>query len=252
MRFSPQLRDLKWLVERPIAHRGLHNIATGVIENTAQAFAGALKQNYAIECDLQLTQDGEAVVFHDETLDRLTEETGAVNRRDLKQLQNVTINNTKDRIQTLGELLDQVEGRVTLIIELKSHWDGDQALVLRALKVLQNYGGPYGLMSFDPDLIAAAAHHAPNTVRGITADRAVDAYYNILSLERRLALRNFTHLPQTRPHFISYYFRDMPFPEIQNIRAAGHPVISWTIRSKQQEAKARRWSDQITFEGFAA
>ena len=252
MRFSPQMRDLRWLVDRPIAHRGLHNKAKGIIENTGSAFAGALAKDYAIECDLQLTADGQAIVFHDDSLDRLTTSKGMVNEFRVKQLQKVEITNSTDRMQTLGELLDQVAGRVTLIIELKSLWDGNIAIALQALKVLQSYNGPCALMSFDPDLIAVVAHHAPHTVRGITADRAVDTYYSRLALRRRLGLRNFTHLQQTRPHFISYYFRDMPFPEVQNIRALGHPVISWTIRNKEQAAQARRWSDQITFEGFAA
>ncbi len=252
MRFTPQLRDLKWMVERPIAHRGLHDKAKDVFENTSSAFSGAIKNKYVIECDLQISADGESMVFHDETLDRLTTETGMVRARSAKELQNMAIGTSRERMQTLGELLEQVDEKVTLIIELKSHWDGDTALAIRALRVLESYQGPYALMSFDPDLMAAVAALSPHTVRGITADRTVDTYYSGLPLARRIAMRNFQHLAATRPHFVSYYFRDMPFPAIQNIRSAGHPVISWTIRNKEQESLARRWSDQITFEGYAA
>lgn len=252
MRFTPQLRDLKWLVERPIAHRGLHNKAAGIWENTESAFAGAIKGNYAIECDLQISADGEAMVFHDATLQRLTGDVGLVRDHTFKQLQKLTIGNGKDYMQTLGELLEQVDGKVTLVIEMKSHWDGNIALAQKALQVLKNYQEPYALMSFDPDLMAAVAELSPHTVRGITADRAVDSNYSRLPLARRIAMRNFEHLAATRPHFVSYYFRDMPFPAIQKIRSAGHPVISWTIRNQEQESLARRWSDQITFEGYAA
>jgi glycerophosphoryl diester phosphodiesterase len=252
VRFTPQLRDLKWLVNRPVAHRGLHNKAKEIFENTSLAFAAAIKNNYAIECDLQISADGEAMVFHDEKLDRLTAEKGLLRERPAKQLQKLTIGRSQDRMQILAEMLEQVNEKVTLIIELKSHWDGDTALALRALRVLESYQGPYALMSFDPELMAAVAAVSPHTVRGITADRTVDKYYGGLPLARRIAMRNFEHLAETRPHFVSYYFRDMPFPAIQNIRSAGHPVISWTIRSPEQESLARRWSDQITFEGYGA
>lgn len=252
MRFSPQMRRLDWLVARPIAHRGLHDKSRGIIENTASAFAAAIAGNYAIECDLQITTDGEVVVFHDDTLDRLTDEKGLVKARTAKELQRVAIRNSSDRMQTLGELLDQVGGRVPLAIELKSHWKGDVALVARALKVLEPYAGPYALMSFDPDMIAAVAELSPRTVRGIIADRAVHAYYSSLPVKRRIGLRHFTHLAHTRPHFLSYYFRDLPFAPVQQFRAAGFPVITWTIRSREEESQALRYCDQVTFESYIA
>ncbi|MBL8789857.1 MAG: glycerophosphodiester phosphodiesterase [Rhizobiales bacterium] len=252
MRFTPQVRDLAWLVERPIAHRGLHDRSNGILENTESAFAAAIRNNYAIECDLQITADGDAVVFHDETLQRVCEAEGMVRDCTVKSLKSIAYRIGKDRIQTLAELLEQVAGKVPLIIELKSHWDGDDALARRALKVLEDYEGPYAIMSFDPDLVAAVAEYSPFTVRGITADRAVDSYYNVLSLDRRLEMRTFAHLHRTRPHFVSFYFRELPYAPVQRIRAAGHPVITWTIRNEEQARMARRYSDQITFEGFAA
>jgi glycerophosphoryl diester phosphodiesterase len=252
MRFSRQMRALDWLVARPIAHRGLHAKATGVLENTATAFQHAVDQNYAIECDLQITGDGDAVVFHDQTLDRLTDTKGLVRNHGTRALQAMKLSVGTDRMQTLGELLDQVGGRVPLIIELKSHWDGDVALALRALRVLETYAGPYAIMSFDPDLIAAVADASPHTVRGITADRTVDPYYHHLNMQRRLAMRSLSHLARTKPHFVSYYFRDLPFAPVQVLRAAGHPIITWTIRSPEQARVALRYSDQVTFEGYAA
>lgn len=252
MRFTPQVRDLAWLVERPIAHRGQHDKTKGILENTESAFAAAIKNDYAIECDLQITAEGDAVVFHDETLERVCEAQGMVRNCTIRQLKKFNYRIGKDRIQTLAEMLEQVDGRVPLVIELKSHWDGDDALARRALKVLESYAGPYAIMSFDPDLVAAIADYSPYTVRGITADRAVDSYYNVLSVERRLELRTFSHLARTRPHFVSFYFRELPYAPVQRIRAAGHPVITWTIRTEEQARMARRYSDQITFEGFAA
>src|SRR5436190_10793123 len=139
MRFTPQLRAFDWLVARPIAHRGLHAKSKGIIENTAGAFEAAIKGNYAIECDVQLTADGEAIVFHDDELDRLTEAKGPLKALTATDLKKLKLNATSDRMQTLAELLEQVDRRTTLVIELKSLWDGDAALAKRALQVLENY-----------------------------------------------------------------------------------------------------------------
>ncbi len=251
MRFTPQLREMDWLVARPIAHRGLHNKSKDIIENTESAFAKAIKHGYAIECDVQLTADGEAVVFHDDTLDRLTKTQGPVRALTAKELRRVKLRKTTDRIQTLAELLEQVDGRSTLVIELKSLWDGNAALARRAISVLESYDGPYCLMSFDPDDIAAVRELSPYTVRGIVADRTTDPYYNTLPLARRIEMRTFSHLERTQPHFVSYYWRDLPFEPISEIRAAGHPIITWTLRSSEEASQAMRYCDQVTFEGYA-
>jgi len=249
MRFSPQLRDLNWLVARPIAHRGFHN-KTDVIENTQSAFAAAIKHDYAIECDVQLSADGEAMVFHDDDLDRLTQAKGPVKALTAKELKGVKLKSTTDRMQTLAELLEQVDGRSTLVIELKSQWDGDETLAKRALQILENYQGPYSLMSFDPDLVACMRELSPHTVRGIVADRTTDPYYSALPLAKRYAMRTFSHLAQTQPHFVSYNWRELPFEPVTEIRSLGHPVITWTLRSKEEASQALRYCDQVTFEGY--
>jgi glycerophosphoryl diester phosphodiesterase len=246
------MHPLDWLTARPIAHRGLHDQAKGIIENTASAFAAAIAGHYAIECDVQISADGEAVVFHDEDVSRLTESNGLVRAQTSQELQKITIKNTSDKIQTLAALLDQVDGAVPLVIELKSHWDGDIALALRALEVLENYKGHYCLMSFDQDLVAAVAEYAPETIRGITADRTVHADYDLLPPERKLDMQQFRHIEKTRPHFVSFYFRDLPYAPVQKLRDAGLKIITWTIRNKEEESLALQHSDQVTFEGYAA
>ena len=245
-----EVRALDWLVARPIAHRGLHDMSHGIVENTASAFAAAIAGSYAIECDLQLTADGEAVVFHDETLERLTESQGWVKNLTAPEMRKATIRYSNDRMQTLGELLEQADGKMPLLIELKSHWDGNDALVKRTLHHLRNYRGPYALMSFDPDMVEAVHVQSPLTVRGIVAGRGIDEYYSWLPLERRLELRSFSHVARTEPHFVSFYFLDLPFAPVAKLRQAGLPVISWTIRSADEAALALRHSDQVTFEGY--
>lgn len=246
----PRTRDLGWLVERPIAHRGLHDRASGIVENTASAFAAAIEAGYAIECDLQLSRDGEAMVFHDETLDRLTQATGRVLDRTAAELVSVPLRDTSDRMQTLPELLAQVDGRVPLVIELKSHWDGSTRLAQRAVECLAGYRGPHALMSFDPDLVEAVAELDPRLTRGIVADRVNDPDYRGLPFYRRLGLRRFSHLARSRPHFISYHAAGLPYGPPRRLRQLGVPIICYTIRSPSQASRALRYCDQITFEGY--
>jgi glycerophosphoryl diester phosphodiesterase len=239
---------LSWLTDRPIAHRGLH--AGTAIENTESAFAAALKHNYAIECDLQVSADGEAMVFHDDDVDRLLEGKGLVKSHSTKQMKAMAFKSGFDRIQTLGELLEQVSGKASLVIELKTHWDFDQTLVRRTIEIMQGYKGEFGLMSFDPFIVASLAELAPKIVRGITADRVIDKYYDPLSVERRLAMRNFSHIEQTKPDFVSFDFTQLPYEPVAKLRAAGTPVITWTIESEQNALKALQHCDQITFQGY--
>lgn len=250
MRFTPQMQNLNWLIEKPIAHRGLHAEKTGVVENCESAFAAAIKYGYSIECDIELTKDGQAVVFHDDEIDRLLEGKGMVKSFTTKELKKKKYRQGKEQIQTLSELLEQVNGRTTLVIEIKSLWDDDMTLTLRAIDVLADYNGAYSLMSFDPHLIACIAENSPATVRGITADRVTDSYYNNLPQARRLEMQSFSHLPLTKPHFISFDAKGLPFGLVEEIRGRGHPVICWTIRSPEQAAQALRHSDQITFENY--
>lgn len=245
-------RAVDFLTARPIAHRGLHDVARGVVENTASAFAAAIAKGYAIECDLQLTKDGEAVVFHDDHLERLSEGHGLVNQHTAAEMQRLVLRNSTDRVQTLPELLEQVKGQVPLVIELKSHWDGDDRLAIRAVEQLRGYTGPFCLMSFDPDVVATVRRIAPGIIRGIVAERATDSYYASLPLPRQTELRTFSHLARTRPDFVSFYFEELPWAPIAALRAGGMPIITWTIRSPQQAVMALRCSDQITFEGFNA
>ena len=108
--------NIEWIKARPIAHRGLHDGANAIVENTFSAFANAIKHDYAIECDLQISSDGEAMVFHDDTLDRITKSSGAVKAMTAKQLQQVQLESTDDKIQTLAQLLAQVNGKVSLVL----------------------------------------------------------------------------------------------------------------------------------------
>jgi glycerophosphoryl diester phosphodiesterase len=244
--------SLDWLIARPVAHRGLHDSAGGVIENTPSAFAAAVAGNYAIECDLQLSADGEAMVFHDDTLERLTEGSGRVDMRQASALKSIAFRTTSDHMITLGELCELVGGRVTLVIEIKSHFDGDRRLIKRAAEVLAGYRGPVALMSFDPGPMAALRALAPGIARGIVAERHYrHREWNHPSIRAKRALTYFTHALQTRPQFIAYSVKDLPsaLPRAAR-RVLKLPLLTWTVRTPEDRERAGRYADQMIFEGF--
>jgi glycerophosphoryl diester phosphodiesterase len=240
-----------WLTARPIAHRGLHD-GVSVIENTASAFTAAIAGGFAIETDLQITADGEAVVHHDFALGRLTLGSRQLAAMTAAGLRDVPFKNTTDRITTLPEFLALVAGRTPLFIELKSRFDGDLRLVTRAAEVLQTYAGPAALMSFDPAPIAALRERAPALTRGIVAERRyTDTEWRSLDRRQKRSLAFLTHAFRTRPHFVAYHVADLPSlgPWI-----ARHifrlPLLTWMVRTEADRARARRHADQMIFEGF--
>src|SRR6267142_7106640 len=169
------MRAPDWLTARPVAHRGLHDRARGIVENMPGAMRAAIDGNFSIEVDLQLTADGEAMVHHDDALGRLTEGGGPLLGMTSAQLKAVKFKDTSERMMSLGDLCALVEGRVPLVIEVKSHFDGDRKLVTRMLEVLASYSGPVAGMSFDPDQLLALRESMPGLPRGITAERSYDA-----------------------------------------------------------------------------
>jgi|SRR5690348_10661682 len=242
---------LGWLTARPIAHRGLHDISAGIVENTASAFHAAIAGNYGIETDLQISADGEAMVHHDDALGRLTEGSERLAALAAAQIKAVRFKTGSDRILTLGELLELVGGRVPLLLELKSRFDGDRIVAKRVAAVLSNYPGPVAAMSFDPDPIETLAAIAPAITRGITAERHYEWLPASKAARARLAF--FLHAPRSRPQFIAYSARDLPsFAPSVARRVFGLPILTWTVRSQAERARISPYADQIIFEHFIA
>jgi glycerophosphoryl diester phosphodiesterase len=246
------MSGLDWLIARPIAHRGLHEAAAGVIENTASAFTAAVAGGYGIECDLQISADGEAMVHHDDALGRLTEGSGRLADMKAAEIKRVRFKRGGDRIFTLGELCDLVGGRATLLLELKSRFDGDLRLPKRAVEVLAGYRGPAALMSFDPAAVAAVRYLGRSLIRGIVAQRHYDhPEWSKMSASEKRRLAFLCHAPQTRPHFVAYSVKDLPSPApwiVRNIFR--RPLLTWTVRDESDRQTARAHADQMIFEGF--
>ena len=228
-----------WIARTPIAHRGLHDAAAGCFENSLSAARAAIAQGFAIECDLQLAADGVPMVFHDDTLDRLTERTGSVRALTSVQLGEIAVGGSSDRIPTLRQLLDTVRGAVGLVVELKGQAGADAGFVAAVAREIERYDGPLALMSFYPWLVEEARALAPARPIGLTAegdDRMLEAH-------RATAAR-------ASVDFVSYGIEDLPCAFSSEFRNSGRPVISWTIRSRDAMAKSALHADQITFEGF--
>ena len=246
------MAGLDWLTARPIAHRGLHDAAAGVIESTASAFNAAIAGGYGIETDLQLSGDGEAMVHHDAALGRLAEGRARLAELTTAEIQAVRFKTTGDRILTLGELCDLIAGRTTLLLELKSFFDRDLRLAQRMAEVLTRYSGPVAAMSFDPDVVVALRKMAPRLARGIVAERHYAHHeWDRLTPAEKQRLARLAHAPRTRPQFVAYAVKDLPTPAPWIARTVfGLPLLTWTVRSETDRQVAARWADQIIFEGF--
>ena len=249
---EPSPAGLDWLTARPVAHRGLHDARAGVIENTPAAIGAAVAANYAVEVDLQITADNEAMVHHDDVLGRLTEGHSALAALTAAELKQTPFRSTTDRMLTLAELCDLIGGRVPLLLELKSRFDGDDRLVTRAAAVMAGYNGLFAAMSFDPALVTALRLQAPWMQRGIVAERWYShPEWASLSRQQKWIMGNLLHILQTRPHFIAYHVKDLPAAAPLIARyALGMPLLTWTVRSAEDRQCAAKWASQMIFEGF--
>jgi glycerophosphoryl diester phosphodiesterase len=223
-----------------------------VFYNTHSAAQAAAAAGFAIECDVQDTADGEAVVFHDAKLDRLTDQRGPVRGRSAAEITQIAIAATQDRIPTLRTFLERVNGRVPIIIEIKSRFDGDLGLTKRTVEVVSAHRGPIALKSFDPAVVGALRGVAPDLPRGIIAQAHYeDREWQGLSAETRHGMANLLHLPHTQPDFVSWRIGDLPVAAPFLCRHLGHmPVMTWTVRSEADRQRAAAHADQMVFEGF--
>lgn len=232
---------MSWLTARPIAHRGLHDGNRTVFENSMAAFEAAVRNDYAIECDVHIARDGVPVVFHDHTLERMTGELGNVGERPSAELADLRLGSSSEGIPTLANLLRVVDGRVPIVIELKgSTPDKDDRFVERVAEVLDGYGGRIALMSFDYWLIEGATKLRDRFPLGLTAEGTRP---EILEAHRAVF--------ETQCDFVSYNIHHLPNPFITAVRdELRRPVISWTVRTPDDVERSRTYVDQMTFEGF--
>jgi glycerophosphoryl diester phosphodiesterase len=241
--------------DRPIAHRGLHDRAGGVIENSISAFEAAIAKGYAIECDVQLSADGIPYIFHDDDLERLT---GTKGRSDAITMEAVAAlpllgSSAGERPQRFTEFLAQIAGRTLLQIELKRQSSAatTEKLATMVAAALSTYQGPNVIESFDPNLLVAMRRAGYTGQLGIITYRYDKRDWDTkLTPAGKFVLRHLLHWPRTRFDFISCQDTALDLPAVRLFRALGVPVTAWTVKSREQETRARTGADQIVFEDF--
>ncbi|WP_299821361.1 glycerophosphodiester phosphodiesterase family protein [uncultured Jannaschia sp.] len=238
----------------PIAHRGLHDRNAGRPENSMAAFGAAMARGYAIELDVQPSADGVAMAFHDDRLDRLTGATGTIDSLPAEALSRLPLRGGTECVPRLAEVLDHVAGRVPLLIEIKDR-DGDMgpnvgSLERAVIATLDGYAGAVAVMSFNPHSVAWFKAQAPHLPRGLVTSAFHARDWPDLSPATRERLARMPDLDRVGASFVSHEAEALDMPRIAEIKAAGLPVLCWTIRSPAQEAEVRRIADNVTFEGY--
>ena len=243
-------------IERPFAHRALHDAGAGRPENSCEAIAAAIAADYGIEIDLQLSSDGVPMVFHDYHLGRLTAADGPVTARSAAALRGITLRGGATGIPTFDEVLDLVDRKVPLLVELKDQ-DGAMGCTVGPLERavatrLAEYAGPIAVMSFNPNSVEAIAAALPDVLRGITTGSYSADTSPALPRKIRDHLRAIPDYDRTGASFISHEAADLSRPRVAQLKADGATILCWTVRSPNEEAVARQIADQVTFEGYLA
>lgn len=231
-----------WLVNRAVAHRGLHDGTRP--ENSLAAFEAAARAGYPIELDVHLTKDGRVVVFHDEELERMTCEAGKVGEATLDELTSLTLGHSTEQIPSLDQALELVADRVPVVVEIKAA-EPIGVLEQAVLDVLQRHEGRHAVQSFNPFSMVWMRKHAPDLPRGMLAG---DTSTLELKLHEKVILRHLAMAPLVRPHYIGYEIGSLPHWAPTALRKRGVPILAWTITNENQLAHARVLADNVIFE----
>lgn len=237
---------ISWIKETPIAHRGVHT--KDIPENSLSAFENALKNNYAIELDVQFTKDKEVVVFHDENLKRMTNDTRNIEDVNYDELKNLRLGNTNEIIPTLEEVLELVDSKVAILIEIKDCKDYIE-LSEKTYEILKGYEGNYAIQSFNPFILEWYKNNASEVIRGQLSGTFTEGSESLNSFEK-FVLKNMLLNFKSKPNYIGYELEGIPKSKLESLRKKGVPIIVWTVKNKEDMEKAYKYSDNITFEKF--
>lgn len=239
-------------LRQPFAHRGLHT--QGAPENSKAAIRAAIEAGYGIEIDVQPAADGTPMVFHDETLERLTQAEGAIAEHSVAELSVIKLSGSVETIPRLEDVLALVAGRVPLLIELKDQsgalLPGPATLEPATAAFLQDYQGPVAVMSFNPEMIATMAELAPDIPRGLVTCAFDPLHWPNLPPDRARALAQISAADPLGIAFISHEHHDLSAPAVVMQRGAGRAILCWTITDPEAERAALLHADAITFEGY--
>lgn len=240
-----RIPENSFLKTTPIAHRGLHDVKKGIPENSYAAYQAAIDKNYAIEIDIRFSKDGKIVVFHDDDLDRLTNGTGKVFSKTYDELLQLNLQGTNEKIPEFSELLQWIDGRAPLLIELKNTPE-KKDLVKQSLEILKDYKGEFALQSFNPVYLYQIKRQAPHVLRGQLAfmpsknDKMPKIQYWTL---KRMPLHFLT-----KPDFISYSIHNLPNDKIKKKAPL---LLGWTARCDNEYLSLKNYVDNVIFENIS-
>lgn len=234
-------RTPEWLTEWEYAHRGLHG--DGVPENSLEGARLAIDAGMGVECDIQRSRDDHPMVFHDWDVDRLTGQSGETGSFTADELGRMKLQGTEQVPVRLGRLLDLVDGRVPVLIEIKSRRGYNvERTNHHVCNSLQAYSGPHAVMSFDPRVARWFRHNSPETPCGLVM-REDEHGYTQKAWQRRLAYWI------AKPDFLAYHIAALPNPWVSRLRAKGLPILTWTVNSHETRETALACADALISEG---
>ena len=239
-------KEVSWIIETPIAHRGLDN--GSIPENSMAAFRNAIEKGYTIELDVQFTKDKELIVFHDDDLSRLTNDNRKVKDVNYQELKNLKLENTDEKIPTLKEVVEMVDNQVPLIIEIK---DGEDTIGLseKTYNIMKNYKGRYAIQSFNPFILEWFKNNASEVIRGqLSGTFREDA--ESLKFYEKLVLKNLLLNFKSKPNFIAYELDGVNNLSVKLLKGRNYPIISWTIENEEDMKKAYESTDNIIFDNI--
>jgi len=235
----------------PIAHRGLWS-PEGPPENSLGAFHAACEASYGIELDVQLSADGEAMVFHDATLTRMTGRQGRLADHGSADLRQMRLGASDETIPTLAEALTEIGRRALVHIEIKSPFGEVGPLERRVHDILLDHNGPTCVIGFNPYTHAWFADRYPKILRGLNSYNYRGSDARNLSPEVRKHYAKLGHVGLAKPHFLALGLDILPSAPAEAHRKKGMPIIAWTVREPAQWDAVKADCDNLIFEGFAA
>jgi glycerophosphoryl diester phosphodiesterase len=241
------MKDLNWIKNGLIAHRGLHTIDKSVPENSMMAFHNAIAKGYGIEMDVNILKDGTVVVFHDKNLNRLCGVDQYLIDLTFDDIKNLKILNTEETIHTLSDVLTFINGRVPLLIELKPYGDCD-FFCGNFMKVMKDYQGLWAMHSFHPKYVKWFRNHHPEIIRG-----QISEYFKNDPKMNKVSKFLMKHLwvnSVTKPDFINYGIHDMPNRYLDRAQKKGILVIGYASRSQTEFDKVKQYYSNSVFEFF--
>lgn len=238
------MKDLKFLKETIIAHRGVHN-EKDIIENSLEAFKKAVNKNYIIELDVHFLKDGEVVVFHDDNIERMTGINKNLKDCTYDEIRNIKLLNKNTYIPKFSDVLKLVDGKVPILIELKN--DNKVGLLESSLvQILKKYNGKYAVQSFNPLSIMWFKNNYPNIIRGQLVCKFKNKKMDNI---KKFILKTMFFNIITNPDFISHSVDDLSYKEVNKIKKNKF-ILGWTVRNKERYDELIKYYDNLICEKF--